>query len=856
MLESLEERLTPATPSPAGDVVGTFGTAGTTLTGFFDHINSAANAAVLQADGRVVAVGTTGRDNSTDFIVARYNADGSPDTSFGPNHNGRVLTAFTESAIATAVALQRDGKILVAGYTEDHARIAVDFALARYSTDGSLDKTFGTGGIVTTSFGPTSMGALGPHTHNAANSIVIDSAGRIVLGGYTEDDSGNFLFALARYTVNGSLDRTFGTGGLVATNFGVGASSAIDAMALDAKGRIVVAGYTGAGKDDMGNLAIGFALARYTTNGSLDKTFGTGGEVTTKVTSGNDDRANSLAIQPDGKILVAGSTYDPNKSLTDFALARYTTGGSLDKAFGIGGTVVTDFGDTGFSGINAMTLDAQGRIAVAGFTSPGYNHNPVAYDSPPILALARYTSSGSLDRTFGTGGEVAAGFPSGLVSAEGIARGPNSQLLVVGVGTSGLLRFNGDFALARYNANGSLDRSFGSGGKVLTPITVPVRSSVDVITAQPDGKLIVVGNPQYNGPPLGILRLNKDGSLDTTFGSGGEVLPQVGLNGSTDSVSGVVVEPDGKILLVISSAPSGNQGRGYVSLLRFNADGSVDARFGKGGQTPLIELPGQQNAAVSGNPFGGVVVQPDGKIVLGAGAGGLDLIRLNKDGSLDTSFGSGLSGSVMTAFSGFGTKALVLQPDGKIVLTGTVNGDLALARFNADGSTDRTFGSAGVVHTSLTPLGIAGVVLQPGGKIVVGGNGGKQNDFFVMRFNTNGSLDKTFGSAGQAFTAFGGGGTATSIVIDPAGRIVLAGYDAVTPINPHIYVARYNSNGQLDTHFGARGRLIMYFYDLNSLLPYGARTTLMLDPQGRLMVAGPCLLPTNTLAIRLTEYAT
>jgi uncharacterized delta-60 repeat protein len=845
MLESLEDRLTPTISLSSSGLVPTFGIKGTTYTQFFEHTNSVAKGAVIQPDGKVVAVGDIA--GGADFIVTRYNADGSPDTSFGPNHDGKVLTAFAKPAVATAVALESDGKILVAGYTEAYSSAPGDFALARYNADGSLDTSFGTGGLVTTGFA-----IFGTNVGNVANCIVIDSTGRIVLGGYTTDPiSTNSLFALARYTVNGTLDGTFGTGGEVVTQLSGSDYSGIDAAALDARGRIVIAGYSATGTDNTGNQATRFALARYNTNGSLDRTFGTGGEVITNIRTGNEDSANGLAIQPDGKIVAAGSTYDPNKSLRDFALVRYTTGGSLDKTFGIGGTVVTDFGDTGFSDINAVTLDAQGRIAVAGYTSPGYNHNPVAYDSTPVFALARYTSSGNLDKTFGTGGEVGSGLPGGLESAKGIARGRNGQFLVVGVRISHLVGTYGDFALARYNANGSLDQSFGTLGQVSTPLTAPVNSNLNAIAAQPDGKLIVAASLLGPNGDVGILRLNKDGSLDTTFGNGGEVFAPLQHSYTTEQIASVFVQPDGKIVVVVYYEHSGNPGKGYVSLLRFDADGSVDSSFGTGGRTSLIELPRRQTYSGTDYAFAGAIVQPDGKIVFAAGNGNHDLFRLNKDGSLDTSFGPNHNGSVITEFSSPGTNALALEPEGKIVLTGTVNFDLALARYNADGSPDRTFGTAGVVHTSLTALGIAGMVLQSGGKIVVGGNGGTQGGFFLIRFNANGSPDKTFGTAGQVLTDFGANGTARNIVIDSAGRIALAGVDDYNEFNTVIYLARFNSNGQPDTHFAAGGRLMTYFPHPNPPFPIYPRVALTFEPQGPLVVAGNSP-PTG--AIDVTEY--
>jgi uncharacterized delta-60 repeat protein len=784
----------------------------------------------------------------TGFLVFRYNVDGSLDRTFGPNHDGQVLTAFTQPAAATAVAQESDGKILVAGYAAAAIDGSVDFALARYTTDGSLDTSFGTGGVVTTSFGSLSTGAM-----DVATSIAVDWAGRIVLGGYTGSrmtsnrigDSSLDDFALARYTANGSLDRTFGTGGLVVTAFVGTAESIIDSVALDAKDRIVAAGYTFGGEDRNGFPARRFALARYTTSGSLDKTFGKGGEVTTNVVAGNDDTANAVVIQPDGKIVAAGWSFNSSTSTLYFALTRYTTGGSLDKAFGTGGTVVTNFGNNGASGIDALTLDTQGRIVAAGFTLPGFSHNPS--NTTASFAVARYTSNGSLDNTFGAGGEVGTGFRSGAVSAQGIARGQNGQLVVVGGGAapSGLGNGTpGDFSLARYNANGTLDKTFGNAGQVST-LTAPLNSTFDAFATEPDGKVIVVGGLSSGSDNSGILRLNKDGSLDTTFGSGGEVITQLSLAGATVVV---VVQPDGKILVVTTSATFGNQASGYVSLLRFNANGSVDSSFGVDGETLSAALPGHVPQSTGSVTVAGVVVQPDGKIVVAAGTGSLDLVRFNKDGSLDTGFGSAHTGSIVTAFSETASSTLALQPDGKLVITGSVNGKLALTRFNADGSQDKTFGTAGVVHTSLAVIGVAGVVVQSGGKIVVGGTATTQKDFFVARFNTNGSLDKTFGTGGETLTNFGGNDRARGIVIDSAGRIVLAGTEANAITGTGIYVARYTSNGQLDSHFGTGGKLITSFA--------GAAVGMVLEPQGTLVVAGKSKPAPNTHAIALAEYTT
>ncbi len=806
-----------------------------------------ANGVVVQPDGKVVVVGEAGGPNipPVGFIVTRYNANGSPDKSFGSTHDGRVITPFANSVRANAVALESDGKILVAGATGDLATNGEDFALARYNTDGSLDKTFGTGGVVITSFA-----AKGPNATAGASSIVIDSAGWIVLGGSTFHD-----FALARYTADGSLDKTFGTGGKVLTNLGGNSDAGIDALALDAQGRIVAAGFTDTGKAGLGNPLSQFALVRYNTNGGLDKTFGTGGEVTTSIRTGNAAMARGVVIQHDGKIVAAGFTYNRDTGLESFALTRYTAGGSLDKTFGSGGAVVTRLGGNKTSGILAVALDALGRIVAAGYTFAATTAG-LSYSTSSI-AIARYNSNGTLDTTFGSGGQVVTTFAGGSATAQAIALGQNGRILVVGSGSVNPSNDGtADFVLERYKSNGSLDKSFGPAGRVSSAFTEPVGSTLDAIAAQPDGKLIVFASLPGLGSDLGMLRLNKDGSLDTTFGTGGEVInPFPVVASSAVHIAGVVVQSDGKIVVAMTSPELGDSGIGPAWLVRFNANGSLDNTFGLHGETDLTTLPGLPPGSITSVGIAGMIVQPDGKILLAVSVGnvGLDLVRFNKNGSPDGYFGSGHIGAIATAFSGAADCTLALQSDGKIVITGSVNGDLAMARYNADGSTDKTFGSAGVVHTSLGVIGVAGVVLQPGGKIVVGGTASTQKDFFVARFNTNGGLDKTFGTGGESRASFAGNYTASSIIIDSLGRIFLAGYGGGNTTASPIYVAGFSANGQPDTLLGLGGMSILPFPH-QSGNSSNAGVDLVLEPSGTLVVAGTSNSGLDDSEIALAEY--
>jgi uncharacterized delta-60 repeat protein len=287
-----------------------------------------------------------------------------------------------------------------------------------------------------------------------------------------------------------------------------------------------------------------------------------------------------------------------------------------------------------------------------------------------------------------------------------------------------------DWALAEYNPDGTLNAAFGQGGRVVTSFS-PFASSVSGIAIQPDGKIVVSGTVALlTGFDFGLTRYNPDGSLDPSFGTDGQVMISIG---SFALGAGVAIQPDGKIVET-------GLADGEVAVVRVNSDGSLDSSFGTGGEV-----------LTTAENFSTVVdIQPDGKILVGgAGVNGEDfgLVRFNPDGSLDPSFGTG--GAVDTP-STYGIAQMALQPDGKIVAVGTVASGAALdfqtVRYNPDGSLDQSFGSDGMVMTDLTPPGsksavpnssfATGVVIQPGGKIVVGGmtyNRGPSRVFLVSR---------------------------------------------------------------------------------------------------------------------------
>ncbi len=333
----------------AGDLDTTFGTEG----GVVDSIGAGpatVRALVLQADGRLVAAGDASNGANEDFALVRYNADGSPDGTF--NAGSAVLTPIGPGAdIARALVVQSDGKLVAAGETDNG--VERDFALVRYNTDGTLDPTFGVGGKVTTAFDTGD---------DAVNAVVVQSDGKLVAAGFATI-GGLQAFALARYNANGSLDTTFGGDGLVSTEIGASAATAT-ALLLQADGKLVAAGEVSVSSKDHN-----FVLVRYNADGSLDATFGSGGTVTTTF-GGSRDGANAVILQPDGKLVAAGVATSAGEV---FGVVRYNADGTLDTTFGSGGKVVLKLG-TLANQVNALALQPDGKILAAGSTSAGLSN--------------------------------------------------------------------------------------------------------------------------------------------------------------------------------------------------------------------------------------------------------------------------------------------------------------------------------------------------------------------------------------------------------------------------------------------------------------------------------------------------
>jgi uncharacterized delta-60 repeat protein len=400
------------------------------------------------------------------------------DSTFGAG--GIFTTNFTQydTTVDSAVAIQSDGKIVLGGTIPNgDAQVA---ALLRLNTNGTLDSSFGTGGIVTSNFGITDGAAV--------TAIAIQPNGQIVAAAV-----GDFFLegSVGRFNPDGSVDTTFGNGGFAISRSLTSGAGTLSFMALQADGKILVTG--------------GGLIGRYTSTGQLDTTFGTNG-----IAPLTSVLATAIALQSDGKILVTTGlgAAPPTLTMAQFlpaplagSISRYNTNGSLDTNFGVSGQAAC------VASAAAIAIQSNGKIVVAGTipsalmtTSSG---GVTVINNQTGFGVVRYNSNGSVDTTFNPGGGIGSGggvitgfgnsFPAG--SAFALAIQSNGEIVVAGQAGIGNQYFaSSSFVLARYTTTGHLDTTFGSNGIVITTLSPGPISFVSALAVQSDGKIVAVGN--------------------------------------------------------------------------------------------------------------------------------------------------------------------------------------------------------------------------------------------------------------------------------------------------------------------------------------------------------------------------
>lgn len=451
----------------------------------------------------------------------------------------------------------------------------------------------------------------------------------------------------SRRLLAGELDPTFGGGdGIVVTDF-TGNPEQARAVALYPDGRIVAAGFVPNG----GETGTDWAIARYLPDGTLDTTFSGDGRIVENVIS-TIDRAYAVAIQPDGKALVGGYVFNPTNSSDDVAVLRYNEDGTLDPTFGVGGKAIIDLSDVPQGSADqayAMALQEDGKIVLAG-GSARFGQDPQGQN----LIVARVNPNGTLDTGFGAGGSVRsnynAGFGGNFERARGVVIYPDGRIATAGE-TRGQTENSYDFILARYTSEGVPDTSFGTRGDglVITEFFATGNSEEHAfdLALQTDGKLVAGGSAferavnGSRGHQFALARYDLDGRLDPTFDGDGLLTTDIEA-GEADIGRALAIQPDGRIVMVGASLFTGQfattERNGDLDIVRYERDGNIDVSFGAGG---VVNTNFQNYFADGGYD---VLVQPDGKVLLAGEVQTVEnqsqftdflLERFNGDGATD-----------------------------------------------------------------------------------------------------------------------------------------------------------------------------------------------------------------------------
>ncbi len=742
----------------------------------------------LQADGKVLIGGsfTTLQPAGTSVPVvrnqlARINADGSLDTSYAPSAGGPT------GAVINSLAVQADGRILVGGAFSAFGGTSSS-NLVRFNSESVPDTSFNpnvdgpvnavgvrlAGGTLGTQLGgfawlnadgtlKTSF-ASGAQISGQVNALVVQADGKVVLGGTLTNlnsTTGNFLM---RFNPDGTLD----------TSYNPSPDGVVNAMVLQSDGKIVIGGnFLNVQPNGATTQTSRTYVARINTDGTLDTTFD----------PKPDGLVKALAIQSNGSILIGGSftSLEPNgaTNVTNVNyLARVNADGTYDSTLNLNPN----------STIYAIGIQTDGSIVIGGsfstiLSSPG---------SSTVLTrnhVARIKTDNSVDATFD---------PNTSTTVLSLAIQPADGKIVLG-GYFTFLQANSSATIitrnyvARVNTDGTLDTGFNPNANAV----------VSNVAVQADGKVLLGGSfttLQPNGAAVassrnGLGRVNSDGSLDASFdpNPNGVVSALVANPDGTILVGGpfTTVEPTGSVLVGGSFATISGVAVSNLALL--NTDGTPSGSF----------LPNPNGAVYA------LAIRPDSRMVVAGtftsigGVARQGVAQLNLSGSIDTTFNSNATASG-------GPAALLLQPDGKVILGGTSVGfggtaHGTLERLNADGSLD----------TSFSPSGLGAVnalALQSDGRILVGSSAYNA----LVRLNTDGTTDATFNPAAN--------GAVNSLLVQSNGQIIVGGSFTSIGGAAVSYLARLNANGTADTTFNPN--------------PSGSVTALALQPSGKVLVGG------------------
>ncbi|MES2485560.1 MAG: T9SS type A sorting domain-containing protein [Bacteroidota bacterium] len=805
--------------SQSGVLDTSFGTNGKVITALGTNNNWANAVSVLPNSKFLVGGAYVSAHGEIDFALARFNANGTLDTAFGID--GKVVTSFLNNghnySFINSIHPQPDGKFIVLG-TSGMASVFSKLAIVRYNADGSIDSGFGSNGKIISNLWPNSL---------SGNKLVFLSDGSfIVTSANLYVATQNYDIGVEKYTANGTPDTSFGTNGQVITSFGTGLNNARStpaAIALKADGKFVIGG------SYFQNNTLKMAVAQFNANGTLDTTFDADGKVLTNFGAGASSQGFQVFTGADGKITVAGGVN--SNTATSFGLARYNANGTLDTAFDNDGMALYAFAaNDDYSVVENVALQPNGKFVVV--CKPVY----FMLESSDFV-IRRFNTDATIDTAFGTNGKASVTFDTGANEAQFAALTPDGDIIVTGKSTP-LDAEHTEFGIAKFGANGIIDTSFGSNGKQ----TVAYEKGNDelaILLALPDDKLISIGSSGYRQSNnfvrkhIVLAKYNADGSPDVAFGTLGKVYSV--FNDNINTVVAATLQPDGKIV-VGNTYYNYSQNFYSYEVIRYNANGSLDTSFGTEGKVGVSFVPAS------------IVIQPNGKIIvagesyLGDGLSAFNAARFNTNGTLDAGFGTNGYAIVSYTGSAFTSATTLLQPDGKIVMFGSVvNNDSSMVlkglRFNANGTTDTAFGDNGTLI--LLPGAYAYLsykcFLQPDGKIIVAGRGlGTEVNFTTMRFTANGAIDTTYGTDGVISTYLSEYREIKAVILQPDNKflVALSKYNAAVD-SYDFKVRRFNIDGTFDADFSDQDGLTTSFYN-----GYDEAFSIALQSDYKIVVAG------------------
>ena len=737
----------------------------------------------LQSDGKIIIGGSA--FNNYAFLT-RINTNGTLDTTFGTS--GYSITNYSADSYWHIQDLKVLPNNKIVTVNKDIFQSPNHFEFVMYTANGSFDTSFNSTGLV----------LIDSVNNLYGGKIYVQADGKsVICGNYSADSINTTGFFITRLNADGSYDSTFNSGAIkfvpgdISSSFTVQADSKIVVNCLSASQT---------------------KIFRFNSNGSTDISFNSTGSVTRAIPyyTGNfaTDNYSTVRVQADGKIVLVTGYNSAANTLTgknfDIAVVRFNSNGTQDTSFDTDGLKLVSFYGMNDFGYNFDIYN--NRYIISGNTYQTFFEKRIA--------ICSVNQDGTMDATFGTDGkntmQPLRKAVANLLTSEMQADG---KIVLCGnefVASNDIGDFNYP-CLSRYNTDGSIDTSFGTSGKSI----INESGNVTAFKLQSDGKMIIASTSGLSGTR--VLRLVTNGSIDTTFGTNGVVTLT---NQSFGNIRSIAVQTDGKIVLAGNTTNGVNPATQNFYTVRLNTNGTFDSTFGTNGVSTLGSTAFQDDIY-------GVKIQPNGKIVVGGVmSNGADLdiavLRYNANGTLDTSFnGNGIfTMGIGTANDYFGT--LELQADGKILGTANGNGESVLFRLTSSGAIDTDFDTDGKVTTLYRGSNIK---VLPDQKIFICGTyqNTDNDDFAITKYNANGSVDPGFGTAGSVYTHIDNDDSAYNMLV--AGDKVIVTGDSSLYTGDLLYSNFSMAKYHINTDLGLPENAISQF----SFYPNPAKDKIILD---------------------------